>query len=165
MKSRWSHISILLFVAAAVASCDTGRIYEKNIAINKYVWESADRPSFQVEIVDTSVLYNLYVNVRHAEIYPYRNIWLLISTRFPDSTQASRRIEIMLADEEGNWFGDGLGDIWDLRTMIQEHAFFAQPGTYVFSLEQNMRQDPLPGIMAVGLRIEKTGIRRNNTAP
>ena len=153
----------LFFCFLVFNSCDKNRIYEKNTTIEKYVWDSKAKPVFTVDILDTSVLYNLYVNVRHAEIYPYQNIWLIVSTKFPDSTFASKRIEIMLANQEGKWFGEGLGDIWDYRSLIQENAFFDKPGTYTFSLEQNMRQDPLPGIMSVGIRIENTGIHRSNS--
>lgn len=157
------HFLLIIGCLLILVSCDRNRVYEKNITIPKYIWDSKVKPSFTVEIKDTSVLYNLYVNVRHAEIYPYQNIWLLVGTQFPDSTGASKRIEIMLANEEGKWFGEGLGDIWDYRSLIQENAYFNKPGTYVFSLEQNMRQDPLPGIMSVGIRIENTGIHRSNS--
>jgi len=156
------HKGHLVIVVAIIffSSCEKNRIYEKNIAVKNYVWDSKFIPSYTIEIKDTSVLYNLYVNVRHAEIYPYQNIWLLVSTQFPDGKKSSRRIEVTLANDEGKWFGEGLGDIWDYRTLIQENAFFTEPGTYIFSLEQNMRQDPLPGIMAVGIRVENTGLRK-----
>jgi gliding motility-associated lipoprotein GldH len=163
MRNYISLFTLMGMVALSAASCDNSRVYEKNVTIKKYIWDSAVKPAFEVEIRDTSVLYNLYVNVRHAGVYPYRNIWLLVGTRFPDSTLASKRIEVMLADEEGKWFGEGLGDIWDYRSLIQDNAYFSQPGTYLFTLEQNMRQDPLPGIMAVGIRIENTGIRRSGS--
>ena len=154
-----------LFIFLLFSSCDKNRIYEKNIAVDKYEWSSNAVPQFAVEVSDTAILYNLYVNIRHADLYPFQNIWLLVGTQFPDGSRTSRRIEIMLANDEGKWFGEGLGDIWDFRSMIQENAFFTERGTYLFTLEQNMRQDPLPGIMAVGFRIENTGIRRSQTSP
>lgn len=148
-----------------LASCEKNRIFEKNVAVKKDVWDSRFIPSFSVEISDTSLLYNLYVTVHHTEIYPFQNIWLLVSTRFPDSTKSSKRIEVMLANDEGRWFGENLGEIWDYSTLIQENAFFTRPGTYTFTLEQIMRQDPLPGIMSIGIRVENTGIRRSNPSP
>ena len=127
----------LLGCGLIFSSCDKSRIYEKNITIDKYIWDSKVKPTFAVEIEDTSVLYNLYVNIRHAEIYPFQNIWLLVSTKFPDSSSASKRIEIMLASDDGKWFGEGLGDIWDYRSLIQENAYFNKPGIYIFTLEEN----------------------------
>lgn len=153
---------IIVFIAIifCAISCEKNRVYEKNISIEKYSWDSKVIPSYTVEIRDTSLLYNIYVNIRHADLYPFQNIWLQVSTQFPDGTKASRRVEIMLANDEGKWFGEGLGDIWDFRSLIQENAFFNQPGTYTFTIEQNMRQDPLPGIMAVGLRVENMRMDR-----
>src|SRR4029078_1910647 len=125
-SSSCKYFFVIGMAITLFSSCDKNRIYEKNIAIEKYIWDSKFTPSYTVEIKDTSVLYNLYVNVRHAEIYPFQNIWLMISTQFPDGTKSSRRIEVMLANGEGKWFGEGLGDIWDYRTLIQENAFFTQ---------------------------------------
>lgn len=153
---------LLVLLLFTLASCEKNRVYEKNISIDKYMWDSKTVPSFRVTIPDTTQLYNIYVNIRHADLYPFQNIWLQIGTEFPDGTHANRRIEIMLANDEGKWHGEGLGDIWDFRALVQENAFFKSGGTYTFTLAQNMRQDPLPGIMAVGLRVEKTGIQKGN---
>jgi gliding motility-associated lipoprotein GldH len=89
---------------------------------------------------------------------------LVVGTIYPDGKKASSRVEIMLANNEGKWYGEGLGDIWDYRVQIQENAFFNQPGNYVFTIQQNMRQDPLPGIMAIGLRIENSGLKKAGPA-
>lgn len=153
-------IFVSLAIIFCMISCERNRVYEKNISIEKYSWDSKVIPSYKVEIIDTSVLYNIYVNIRHADLYPFQNIWLQVGTQFPNGTKASRRVEIMLANDEGKWYGEGLGDIWDFRSLIQENAFFNNPGTYTFTIEQNMRQDPLPGIMAIGLRVENMGMDR-----
>ncbi|MGB3077386.1 MAG: gliding motility lipoprotein GldH [Chitinophagales bacterium] len=151
---------LLLLILGSLVSCEKNRVYEKNISIDKYSWDSKMIPSFKVEITDTASLYNIYVNIRHADLYPFQNIWLQAGTQFPDGTKTNRRIEIMLANDEGKWYGEGLGDIWDFRSLVQENAFFNKPGTYTFTLTQNMRQDPLPGIMAVGLRVENMGMNK-----
>ena len=61
----------------------------------------------------------------------------------------------MLADERGQWLGDGMGDIWDNRILFKKDFKFPQTGKYRFELEQAMRINPLPGIMDVGMRIER----------
>lgn len=151
-------LSMILFLS----SCEKNRIYEANVPIKNNTWDSNFTPSYTVDIRDTTLLYNLYVDVHHTEIYPFQNIWLLVTTRFPDSTKLSRRIEVMLANDEGKWFGESLGEICDYRTLIQENAFFTKPGTYTFTFGQIMRQDELPGIMSIGIRVENTGIRKHS---
>jgi gliding motility-associated lipoprotein GldH len=153
----------LLVISLFFLSCDPQRIYEKNINIKRYSWSSENVLKFPVQVKDTSLLYDIYLNIRHADLYPYRNIWIIVGTEFPDGSRSTRRLEVLLANESGRWYGDGLGDIFDYRTLIQEKAYFDQQGTYTFTLEQNMRQDPLPGIMSAGIRIENTGFRKSNT--
>lgn len=157
----WHVIGIAL-ILASMTGCEKNRVYEKNISIEKFSWNSDTIPAFTVEIPDTTALYNIYVNIRHADLYPFQNIWLQVGTRFPDGKETNRRIEITLANDEGKWYGEGLGDIWDFRSLIQENAYFNTTGTYTFTVSQIMRQDPLPGIMAIGLRVERTGMSKLN---
>jgi hypothetical protein len=44
--------------------------------------------------------------------------------------------------------------------MLQENAFFKLPGTYVITVEQFGRRDPLRGLKSVALQVEKTGKAR-----
>jgi len=136
--------------------------YEKNQEIPGHQWSYQYKPVFEVTIKpeDTAYLYNIYVNVRHQDAYPYSNIWVLVNTQLPgDSSLQPRRVELPLADAAGKWLGSGLDDIYEHRIPIQQQAILNKPGTYRFTFEQNMRQNPLPYVMNVGLRIEKAGTR------
>ena len=142
-------------LALSLSGCDTKSVFEKNIDIPKYIWNLEFKPVFNVPITDTSFLYDIYVNVRHTQFYPNSNLWILITTQFPDGKQLEKRVELTLADKEGKWHGDCLGDICDIQIPIQENAFFNQPGNYAFTYEQIMRTNDLPFVMSMGLRIEK----------
>ena len=150
---------LLLAVACEPPKLD---VYEKNLEIPGHNWSSDYKPSFEVKIQpeDTAWLYNIYVNIRHTDAYPYSNIWLLIGTQYPgDSIPKEQRVELPLADVTGKWNGSGIDDIYEHRIFIQQNATFNIPGTYKCSFEQNMRQNPLPHVMNVGLRVEKAGRR------
>ena len=84
-------------------SCDKNRVYEKNKEIKDYIWDSKNKASFTFEITDTTKLYNIYINVRHADFYQFSNIWLITYTTFPDGNKIEKRVEIPLANEEGKW--------------------------------------------------------------
>jgi len=147
------------FCLLFLSSCDTNRVYEENTDIPKYIWNLDFKPAFNVSIADTSLLYNIYVNVRHTKFYPNSNLWMLITTQFPDGKKSEKRVELTLAGKEGKWLGDCLGDICDIKLPIQQNAFFDQPGNYSFQYAQIMRTDNLPFVMSLGLRIEKAGIK------
>ena len=49
----------------------------------------------------------------------------------------------------------GIGDLYDHRFILLNNYKFKNKGKYRIVFEQFMRMDTLPGIMAVGLRVEK----------
>jgi gliding motility-associated lipoprotein GldH len=126
MKASCFALAALVGIAAVFSACDESRVFEKNREIKDYIWDSRNKASFTFEVKDTATLHNIYVNVRHADFYQYSNIWLMVRTTFPDGKQLSKRVEVPLANDDGAWHGEGIGDIWDARHMIQQGAFFEQ---------------------------------------
>ena len=137
------------------SSCDSKRIFEKNTEISDSNWDTSERVKFEVNITDTISGNNVLINIRHAGFYPYSNLFLFINTTFPNGKTTRDTVECMLSDDKGKWFGKGLGDLWDARILFKRNVRFSQSGTYIFEYEQAMRVKQLPGVMDVGLRIEK----------
>jgi gliding motility-associated lipoprotein GldH len=154
---RFNFLSFCALIAVlfSLTSCDSHRVYEKNIGIPDYMWKSKTQVEFETMVSDTISLHNVYVNVRNASQYPYRNLFLFLETHYPDGKYSRDTLECILADESGKWLGDGSGDIWDNRFIFKKNVRFPVSGTYKFYLEHAMRNDPLPMIMDVGIRIEK----------
>ena len=48
-----------------------------------------------------------------------------------------------------------MDDIYENRVWIQQQTKFTRPGTYSYTLEQIMWDDPLKNVLNVGVRIEK----------
>ena len=151
----------LISICFVFWSCDNSRLFEKNIDIVDNVWSLQQVPSFEYDNIDTISEQRLLVNIRHSSAYPFSNLWLFIHTISPDNTHSVDTLECLLAQDNGKWLGDGLGDIWDIQIMYDNRSF-EQEGRYTFRVEQAMRHgdlshiEYLPGIMEIGLRIEKT---------
>lgn len=155
-----SYIAILLLVCTitlGLSSCDKARLFEENQQINNNSWDYKDAKTFVTEINDTSQNYNLYVNVRHSFQFEWRNAWVNIKTIFPDGKTFDKRVNLVLSEPDGHWYGDCLGDNCDLQLSIQNNAFFPQKGKYTFIITQDMRVNPLPFVKSIGMRIEKAG--------
>jgi gliding motility-associated lipoprotein GldH len=92
--------------------------------------------------------------LRHTEKYNYTNIYVNLYIKAPgtDSTTKIQR-SLLLADNNG-WLGSGMDDIYEHRIPLGEPQSL-KAGTYTFSLEQIMREDPLEHVLNVGLRLEK----------
>ena len=139
-----------------------------NKPIPDFVWDYQNRVPFDFEITDTSIYYNIYVNVRHKVSYSYNNLWLIVRTTFPSGEMIKKRVELPLADKDGKWYGNCMGNICDIQIPIQGPAYFNTPGKYTIELEQNMRQNPLPYIMEMGVRVERsrlTSVAHKETEP
>lgn len=159
-SSRWLAIPVIVFLSS-FSRCDQNRVFEKNTKVSDYHWSWENKISFEVEIEDTTSLYNIYLNIRHGWQYPYSNLWVIVHTYFPNGDHLERRVQIEMADKSGKPYADCSGDICDLQVPIQQGAYFEKPGKYKWEIEQNMRQNPLPMIMAVGLRLEKAGAKNS----
>jgi|GEM_PF-36125 len=147
-----------------LASCMPSPYYQKNHTIPQNAWSYDYKPAFRVEVSDTTVYYTMYFIIRHTEAYPYANIWLRIRSMQPgDTTGTTSRIEVPLAAPSGQWLGRGMGAVWEHRMIItgqQDSLLFRKAGTYTFSIEQDMRVNPLPEVLQVGLRVEKGAPRQ-----
>ena len=154
-KNIFSKLLLLILIAFIFSNCDTRGVYEKNNLIPNNIWNQDNRISFEIDVKDTVSLHDFYINIRNAGNYQFSNIFMFVNTTFPSGKSAKDTVECMLADAHGKWLGDGLGDIWDARIMFKRNVRFSQSGTYTFEYEQAMRVEKLPGIMDMGLRIEK----------
>ncbi len=155
MKQLQLNFLLLLCCSLFLFSCDTNRIFEQNQNIPESGWESNNSLKFDVSITDPSTPANFYINVRHADGYPYSNIFLFVKTKFPNGKESNDTLECVLANEKGKWIGKGIGDIYDNQIPFKRNVRFPLAGTYSFEIRQGMRPDNIPLIMDIGLRIEK----------
>ncbi|AYA39005.1 gliding motility lipoprotein GldH [Hymenobacter oligotrophus] len=141
----------------ATAACDGNRVYETNEDLPDYAWSVQQKPAFQFEIQDTTQRYNVYFNVRNASMYGYYNLYVKHTLTGPNGPVGKPLLHqmILMDPKTGEPHGNGTGDIFDHQFLALPRQRFARPGTYRLVLEQYMRQDVLPGIMAVGVRVEK----------
>jgi gliding motility-associated lipoprotein GldH len=147
-----------------LVSCNKNVVYSKYERIEEEKgWPAKQLINFETEITDTNQLYNVYINVRNAETYSYKNLFIFLHTTYPNQTTSVDTIECLLADEQGHWLGKGMGDLYDNTILFKKNAHFKQAGKYKFAFEQAMRYgnkneiDPLFLIMDVGITIEKAG--------
>lgn len=147
-----------LFVCSVwLSACNTIDLYEKVVAMPKQQWQSSFKPAFQFAIKDTAVPYQLYFIIRHNNQYKYNNIWVNLYAKGPADSARRFSLELPLANKEG-WLGSGMDDIFEHRIAfaLDPRKFsFARAGEYTFTLEQIMREDPLPHVLNAGIRIEK----------
>ena len=118
---------------------------------------SMEVAEFVAKVEDTLTAYDFYINVRNTGSYRFSNLYLFIQTDFPNGKSIRDTVECLMATPEGEWIGTGVGDLRDQSILFKQSGNFPLKGKYRFEMVQAMRQDPLPGIADIGLRIEKAG--------
>ena len=148
---------IIIFICSILLSaCNKNIVYSKYITFKDNEWFAKDKAVFDVEITDNTNLNDISLMIRHADSYPFSNIFLFVTTKYPDGKILTDTMEVVLANNKGEWQGSGAGDIFDLTVPIKKNVKFPQTGKYQLIFEQGMRQDPLQMMMDFGFEIKKS---------
>jgi gliding motility-associated lipoprotein GldH len=139
-------------------SCgDNQAVYNQYLSISHSAWEKGKEYYFTFQIDDTAVPYNITLELRNTNFYPYQNLWLLLQEEPPAGPMVRDTMECMLADDFGKWLGSGVS-LFQASFPVRTNYLFTDTGSYTFSFRQGMRNDTLKGIQEIGLRIEKAGL-------
>ncbi|WP_034256528.1 gliding motility lipoprotein GldH [Adhaeribacter aquaticus] len=154
MRKQFFAVLITLFTFF-LSACDNNRVYEENIDLANNNWRIEDKKSFDFEIKDTSKSYNIYFNIRNVLSYEFYNLYVSQTLTDPDGQILYTRLhEMYLMDRKtGEPLGSGAGDIFDHTFLAIKNQKFSKEGKYNIRLTQYMRKNPLPGIMAVGIKV------------
>ncbi len=86
--------------------------------------------------------------IRHTASYPYSNVWLEVSYPAADSISPDT-LNMVLADDYGNWLGRGLGLSFQRVDTLPHTVKLTSPASV--SLRHIMRTDRLTDIEQAGL--------------
>lgn len=143
-----------IILALLLASCDGSVYYSRYADVDADGWLPADSVCFDVEVEDTSLVFDFLVEVRNNVSYPYSNAFLFIGTTFPDGSVARDTLECPLAAPSGEWYGKHSGRYIDSRYYFRRNARFPMPGSYRFAITNGMRDSAITDIEHIGFRIE-----------
>lgn len=151
---------LFAFAALLFGACQTGVVYNYSKPIEGGLWAAKDRISNSFEVDDTLSSNNFFINLRNTTNFQYSNVFLFVHTTFPNGKKSTDTVECVLTDRAGRWLGSGNGFIKDNSVITNKILYnyqkkFPLKGTYKIELEQAMRENPLPEIIDVGIRIEK----------
>lgn len=146
---------ILIAAALLLTACDGSVYYDQSHSVDEHGWLPANALTFDVQVDDTTHLFNLLVGVRNSVTYPYSNTFLFVHTTFPDGTVAYDTLECSLADPSGRWYGKRTGRYVDSRYRLRGgSARFPMKGLYRFEVSNGMRDSAIAGLKDISLRIE-----------
>lgn len=127
-------------------------------------WNKDQPVVFTLPQLDSVQPYNLFLEVRNNNEYPFNNLFLIVSMEFPHGKTVTDTLEYRMAHPDGQWMGSGLGSIKESKLWYKEGVTFPEKGQYVLRIEHALRNNgqvdgvtQLQGITDVGYSIEKAG--------
>ena len=146
----------LLIIAVFSISCGRNVVFTDSAPMDGKVWALKNIPEFRIPVNDTINSNNIHFTIRTGTSYPYRNIYLFVTTTSPEGNSLTDTLQYNLADEKGNWYGKGFGDIHELDLPYKSNVFFPVKGTYQVKVQHGMRIENLKGVYDIGIKVEKT---------
>jgi gliding motility-associated lipoprotein GldH len=149
-----------LVAAFLLASCSDNVVFQADLPVPEGVWDRSYVPEFTFEVVDTVQHHDLYIDVRHTGDYPFSDLFLFVDLHGPNDRHLRDTVECLLADPTGRWYGKGTGfifaDRFEAHVLYKLKNRFPAAGQYTVKLEQAMRTEQLPGIIDVGVSVERS---------
>ena len=143
-----------------MTSCDKSRVFDEYKEVGAF-WHKDSVVSFDLPALDANKSYNLFVNIRDNNKYPFSNLFLIVSMDMPDGLTKVDTLEYPMADAEGRLLGEGFTDVKDSKLAYKSKVTF-KPGKYKVHIRHAAREtgkiggvEKLEGITDVGFRIEK----------
>lgn len=153
---------LLAVLTLGLVSCDSKRVYDSYQSLPNQ-WHKDSVITFKINPPDTIQPYNLFVNLRNTNDYPFKNLFLIVEMDFPHGKTVTDTLEYEMAKADGELLGAGFSDIKESKLWYKEGVVFKEAGEYLLKVQQAMRENGevegveyLKGVTDVGFRIEKT---------
>ena len=153
---------LFIFVLFLIVSCDKKRVFDEYKSVGK-TWNKDSIVTFELPKLDPKKFFNLYVNVRDNDDYPFNNLFLIVSLEQPNRKVKVDTLEYQMTNSDGTLLGNGFSDIKESKLFYKGKTNFTQKGIYKIHIQQATRQTGkiegvkvLPVITDVGFRIEST---------
>ncbi|WP_298395621.1 gliding motility lipoprotein GldH [Flavobacterium sp.] len=151
---------LLLLLAILIVSCDKKRVFDEYKSVGNS-WHKDSTVTFNLPQFDAFKKYNLYVNVRGNNDYPFNNLFLIVAMEQPNKKTVVDTLEYQMADPDGTLLGEGFSDVKESKLFYKDKEEFKLKGTYKIHIKQAVRQtgkvtgvENLKGITEIGFRVE-----------
>lgn len=156
MKKIGIQLCITVLLLIIYSGCDQFRVFEAYNKIPRSGWHKDSLAVFEIPISDSLQNHNLFINVRNDIEYRYSNLWLFIEIEPPQENSTIDTIELVLANPNGKWLGEGFGGIKTRQVLYKGGVYFPTSGDYKINIRHGMREELLKGLTDIGFRVEKT---------
>lgn len=144
---------ILSFILLLLTSCSDNSLYTKSYEMEDREWYVENQLEFEFEVEDNSKNNIISLTMRLNEDYPYANMYLFLETLGANGKTRMDTLKLLLAESDGKWKGEKKGSLVEFVIPIF-NGTFPEKGTYHLTLQHGMRDEYLPGVLDVGIKVD-----------
>ena len=155
-------VPVLLLVIITLSSCNDLMVYSEYKPIKDGKWQMDEPVQFEFSKLDSTVTYNMFLDIRNDDSYPFSNLFLIAELEYPSGNATKDTLEYKMAEPSGEWLGKGMGSVKENKLWFKENIVFPETGVYKVTVSHAMRRNGvveglhiLEGVTDVGLEIEK----------
>ena len=141
-------------------SCDSNIVVSENRSLPNN-WAKDEAIQFTLPELDSIQNYDVFINLRNSNEYPFNNIFLIVTMEFPHGKTLVDTLEYKMAYPDGSWMGHGIGDVKENKLWYKENVTFFEKGNYNITITHAVRNNGdiegvsnLEGVTDVGYSIE-----------
>tara|TARA_B100002051_G_C16559626_1_gene546832 strand:+ start:230 stop:715 length:486 start_codon:yes stop_codon:yes gene_type:complete len=156
-----NRLMALFLTVVMLVSCESNTVFSESQAMDGH-WGADEVVQFKLPQLDSLKKYNLFLNIRNTNEYRYNNLFLIVNMTFPHGKTVTDTLEYRMANPDGSWMGQGIGNIKENKLWYKENVQFFEDGIYTVDIAQAMRNNgdvegvtKLEGITDVGFSIEE----------
>jgi gliding motility-associated lipoprotein GldH len=142
----------------ALEACQQGVVYQQVHTLPGSIFYRDSSIHFSFPIADSIQAYDIYMLVAYTPTYPYQNLYINYTLQDKNTCPLATALHqsVLFDPKTGKPLGKGWGENKYIELLLLKNYNFAQPNAYSLILTQFMRQEALPGIHQVGIKICKT---------
>ena len=145
----------LILLSFIFSGCNKGRVFHEVKKFDDFKWHKSEKIYFEVIIDQNNSEYDLFLNLRYIEGFPYKFLNLEIDITDPDEKTKTNISSIQIISNKKKYIGDGAGSYWDLDYQLPEYEFI-ESGKYKITITHVMDENVLNWINEVGLSVKET---------
>jgi len=139
-----------------LSSCQNKKVFEQRQSFDDLKWNRFKNVTFEFDIKDTESKYNITLMLRHHTIYAEPDLQMTLALYTPSGERRLKEIIMPIRNTDGTFRSSGMGDLWDLEQVAFAGYSFNEKGHYKLEIENRMAKFDTPGVMELGLRVDKS---------
>jgi gliding motility-associated lipoprotein GldH len=150
--------TFIFFCAVTVISfmsCDNRTEFEQYQKFEKQSWNRFNILKFEVPVDDTQTAFDIILSLRHLPEFQIKEFPINLTIYMPSGEIRTAEQILNFIDNDGKTRSECLGDYCDIFFTLREDFVFQEKGTVRIEIENKWPRLELPGVLEVGLMIQK----------